>query len=530
MADNRYSASETLDQVSKVSMLAGSTSSCESRSDPSAAERRRHDRRTVSFGFFELDEGNGGIILNVGLGGLCIQAARSVSGEFVPKVRFQLGDAQKWGEVSCRIAWASKSKKTIGLVFETLSNGSEQLLRNWLNPTCRQDCNSALDYRFDLDANNHSDLGAIGHNQIGTDGRPTSNGTERLVTAKLAPSLRPSAAVVGISGFLLIAIVFLFVAMYRRKIPLSPTVAAERSHMNLHLEHQSGDLRLSWNPNSAIIVRASKAHLLIADGPSRKFVDLDSSDLQGGSIIYTPLSQDVTLTLEVDQIGSSAVVSETTHSLGPVQNSPTQAAEKPVAQTVGKIEPKQLQSGSADASQTQQPKGVSTPSTVHNVQVRTGGSKGILIDDGLKSSENPRLPSVDAAQRDFVSINQAPPRELDGFKSILSTPNVNAPPNSIPSSSKAEPIQQATNLIAAQLIEKQDPVFPAIAKQVHASGTVEVEFHIGTDGKVHDINVVRGTPVLAHAAVEAVRRWRYNPARLNGAPVETDGRAILKFE
>lgn len=302
--------------------------------------------------------------------------------------------------------------------------------------------------------------------------------------------------------------------------------------MNLNLEHQSGDLRLSWNPNSAIIMRASKAHLLIADGASRKFVDLDSSDLQGGSIIYTPLSQDVTLTLEVDQIGSSAVVSETTHLLGPVQDSPTQAAEKPAAQTVGKIQPKQLQSGSADTSQTQQSKSVSTPSTVHDVktQVRTGGSKGILIHDGMKSSENPRLPSFDVSQRDFVSINPAPPRELDGFKSILSTPNMNAPPNSIPASSKAEPIQQATNLIAAQLIEKQDPVFPAIAKQVHASGTVEVEFHIGTDGKVHDINVVRGTPILAHAAVEAVQRWRYNPARLNGAPVETDGRAILKFE
>ena len=514
-------------------MLAGSTSSCESRSDPSAAERRRHERRAVSFGFgfFELDEGNGGTILNVGLGGLCIQAVRSVSAEFLPKLRFQMGDDQKWGEVSCRIVWASTSKKTIGLVFDSLSNGSEQLLRNWLNPNCLQDYNSALNYGFGLDADNRLDLGAIGHNQIGTDGRPTSNGTVRLLREKLA-FLRPSAAIVGISGFFLVVIAFLLVAMYRRKIPLSPTVATERSHMNLHLEHQSRDLRLSWNPNSAIIMRASKAHLLIADGASRKFVDLDSSDLQGGSIIYTPLSQDVTLTLEVDQIGSSAVVSETTHLLGPVQDSPTQAAEKPAAQTVGKIQPKQLQSGSADTSQTQQSKSVSTPSTVHDVktQVRTGGSKGILIHDGMKSSENPRLPSFDVSQRDFVSINPAPPRELDGFKSILSTPNMNAPPNSIPASSKAEPIQQATNLIAAQLIEKQDPVFPAIAKQVHASGTVEVEFHIGTDGKVHDINVVRGTPILAHAAVEAVQRWRYNPARLNGAPVETDGRAILKFE
>jgi protein TonB len=416
-------------------------------------------------------------------------------------------------------------------VFDTLLNGSEQLLRNWLNTKCLQDCDSALDYRSGLDANNGSDLGVIGHNQVGTDGRPTSNGTERLLQEKLA-SLLPSAAIVGISCFLLVVIAFLFVAMYRRKIPLSPTVATERSHMNLNLEHQSGDLRLSWNPNSAIIERASKAHLLITDGASRKSVDLDSSDLQGGSIIYTPLSQDVTLTLEVDQIGSSAVVSETTHSLGPVQNSPTQAAEKPVGQIVEMIQLKQPQSGSADTSQTQQSKGVSTPSTVHNVkaQVRTSGLKGILIHDGLKSSENSKLPSFDASQRDFVPINQAPPRELDGFKSILSTPNVNSPLNSIPSSSKAEPIQQATNLIAAQLIEKQDPVYPAIAKQVHASGTVEVEFHIGTDGKVHDINVVRGTAILAHAAVEAVQRWRYNPARLNGAPVETDGRAILKFE
>jgi outer membrane biosynthesis protein TonB len=41
---------------------------------------------------------------------------------------------------------------------------------------------------------------------------------------------------------------------------------------------------------------------------------------------------------------------------------------------------------------------------------------------------------------------------------------------------------------------------------------------------------VNGSPILAHAATEAVESWRYEPARLNGAPIDSQGSATFDFK
>lgn len=47
---------------------------------------------------------------------------------------------------------------------------------------------------------------------------------------------------------------------------------------------------------------------------------------------------------------------------------------------------------------------------------------------------------------------------------------------------------------------------------------------IGTDGTVKDVRVESGPPLLAQAAIEAVKQWLYKPYLLNGVPVEIDSR------
>jgi periplasmic protein TonB len=63
------------------------------------------------------------------------------------------------------------------------------------------------------------------------------------------------------------------------------------------------------------------------------------------------------------------------------------------------------------------------------------------------------------------------------------------------------------------------PVYPALAISVRAEGRVVVECVIGEDGRVSDVRVVRGHPLLADAAAAAVRQWHYAPTLLNGEPV-----------
>jgi protein TonB len=70
------------------------------------------------------------------------------------------------------------------------------------------------------------------------------------------------------------------------------------------------------------------------------------------------------------------------------------------------------------------------------------------------------------------------------------------------------------------LIQKTPPVYPAIAKAAHVSGTVQIQATISKAGSVKDMHVVSGPQMLRHAAVDAVQTWRYTPYKLNNEPME----------
>jgi periplasmic protein TonB len=77
-----------------------------------------------------------------------------------------------------------------------------------------------------------------------------------------------------------------------------------------------------------------------------------------------------------------------------------------------------------------------------------------------------------------------------------------------------------SSLDPGRLIHMIQPVYPPIAKTAHVEGTVELSAVIGTDGRVRDLSVVSGHPLLRKAAIDAVRQWIYKPPVLNGESVE----------
>ena len=79
------------------------------------------------------------------------------------------------------------------------------------------------------------------------------------------------------------------------------------------------------------------------------------------------------------------------------------------------------------------------------------------------------------------------------------------------------------------MISRKDPAYPALAKQSGAQGEVILTATIGVDGKVKDVQVVSGHPLLRSAAVAAVKQWVYRPTYLNGKPVESESRISLNF-
>lgn len=59
---------------------------------------------------------------------------------------------------------------------------------------------------------------------------------------------------------------------------------------------------------------------------------------------------------------------------------------------------------------------------------------------------------------------------------------------------------------------KVDPEYPELARKNNISGSVRLELLVTTDGKVKNVKVLGGNPVLVQAAVAAVTKWKYEPA------------------
>jgi TonB family protein len=80
------------------------------------------------------------------------------------------------------------------------------------------------------------------------------------------------------------------------------------------------------------------------------------------------------------------------------------------------------------------------------------------------------------------------------------------------------------------LIKRVQPKYPPAALAVRAQGAVQIEATINKEGNVTNLKVLSGDPVLARAALEAVRQWRYKPYYLDGAPVEIETQITVNFK
>lgn len=84
-------------------------------------------------------------------------------------------------------------------------------------------------------------------------------------------------------------------------------------------------------------------------------------------------------------------------------------------------------------------------------------------------------------------------------------------------------------VMSARLVHEVTPTYPGKAKRAGIQGTVRLEAVIGKDGKLRDMKLLSGDPILAKAAMKAVSEWRYQPTVVNGEPVEVVTAIDVKF-
>jgi periplasmic protein TonB len=98
-----------------------------------------------------------------------------------------------------------------------------------------------------------------------------------------------------------------------------------------------------------------------------------------------------------------------------------------------------------------------------------------------------------------------------------------------PAPAPAKRIRVAARVAEANLVHDVAPAYPPEAGRARIEGTVVLMAVIGKDGSVQDVRVESGLPLLAQAAIDAVKQWRYKPYTIDGEPVEVDSRITINF-
>jgi TonB family protein len=142
-------------------------------------------------------------------------------------------------------------------------------------------------------------------------------------------------------------------------------------------------------------------------------------------------------------------------------------------------------------------------------------------------------PKPAAANRSVDSTTPVAPKpdeiaELTGQLSLRppSLPALQAPGVATP---VLPSLRVSQGVTGGKLLRRIPPRYPQSAMQQRIQGMVVLEAQIGKDGRVKDVKVISGNSLLAAAAVDVVREWRYEPFKLSGEPVEMTTQVSLNF-
>ncbi len=99
----------------------------------------------------------------------------------------------------------------------------------------------------------------------------------------------------------------------------------------------------------------------------------------------------------------------------------------------------------------------------------------------------------------------------------------------VPKIATPQRIRVSSGVSTGLLIKKVTPNYPPLAKQARIQGHVLLQAEISKDGTIQNLQLISGHPMLAPAAIEAVKQWRYKPYLLNGEPVAVETQVDVVF-
>ena len=106
---------------------------------------------------------------------------------------------------------------------------------------------------------------------------------------------------------------------------------------------------------------------------------------------------------------------------------------------------------------------------------------------------------------------------------------ISSTPVAVPKVAAPQRVRVSSGVVTGLKIRDSKPVYPPLARQARIQGTVLLQAEISKDGTIENLRLISGHPMLAPAAIEAVKQWRYRPYMLNGEPVAVETQVQVNF-
>jgi protein TonB len=106
---------------------------------------------------------------------------------------------------------------------------------------------------------------------------------------------------------------------------------------------------------------------------------------------------------------------------------------------------------------------------------------------------------------------------------------INSTPIAVPRVATPQRVRVSQGVTQGLLLRKIQPAYPPLARQARIQGSVLLQAEISKDGSIQNLRLISGHPMLAPAAIEAVKQWKYKPYILNGEPVEVETQITVNF-
>jgi len=106
---------------------------------------------------------------------------------------------------------------------------------------------------------------------------------------------------------------------------------------------------------------------------------------------------------------------------------------------------------------------------------------------------------------------------------------ISSAPVAVPKVATPQRVRVSQGVTQGLLIRKVQPNYPPLARQARIQGAVQLQAEISKEGTIENLRLISGHPMLAPAAIEAVKQWRYKPYILNGEPVEVETQITVNF-